>query len=108
MTAEKFNEIVENRLAQSREVLMIKNKGYSSVDDKLYQFKTAARIDNITPESALWGMYRKHLVSVMDIKNDPFRFSMDVIQEKIQDSINYMILLEALLTERNDIALNDD
>ncbi len=102
MNQEIFDSIVDNRLLKSKKVLIDKSKQYASNNDRLHNFKVAARIDNTTPEQALWGMYQKHLVSVIDIKNDPTRFSMEVIQEKIQDSINYMILLEALLTERNE------
>lgn len=45
-------------------------------------------------------MYRKHLVSVMDLKNFPGDATPELIKEKIGDSINYHLLLEALLVER--------
>ena len=108
MNQGQFDTIVDNRLKNSKLVLIDKAIQYASNEDRLHNFHVAARIDNITPEQALWGMYKKHLVSVIDIKNDPNRFSLDVIQEKIQDSINYMILLEALLIERIEITLENE
>lgn len=100
MDNDKFTRIVKNRLKICEEVLTQKGKEYSSDVDRLHNFKVAGRIDDVTPEEALWGMYRKHLVSVMDLVNDPEKATKMMIVEKITDSINYHILLEALLMER--------
>ncbi len=56
-----------------------------------------------TPERALWGMWVKHLVSVMDIIYDLDKGKLptrDILDEKIKDTINYAILLKALIIER--------
>jgi len=95
-----FEALVNNRLKECRETLFAKGEEYSSDIDRLHNFKIAARIDGITPEKALWGMYRKHLVSVMDLKNNPYDYTPELVKEKIGDSINYHLLLEALLVER--------
>ncbi len=100
MTDKDFNNIVSNRLEQCRNTLTTKNKEYSSDVCRLHNFKTAARIDNETPEQALWGMYKKHLVSVIDLKNAPDTATLELIHEKITDTVNYMLLLEGLLVER--------
>ena len=100
MNSENFNKIVENRLEACKEILVNKNKEYSSETDRLHNFKVAARIDGITPEQALWGMYKKHLVSVMDLVAFPGDATPEILREKITDSINYHLLLEALLMER--------
>lgn len=105
MNNDDFNKLVEIRIAKTREVLFQKNKEYSSDTDRLHNFKVAARIGTTeeTPEQALLGMWRKHLVSILDlidmaakgeVAGDDFR------SEKIGDTINYLILLEALLAER--------
>ena len=78
-----------------------KNEEYSRNNDKLHNFKTAAMIRNITPEDALIGMWLKHLVSVFDIVDDlPKLPDNSILEEKITDSINYLVLLEALIKER--------
>jgi hypothetical protein len=109
MKTEQFNEIVSNRIESIQDVLMAKAKEYSSDTDRLHNFKVAAALASRpeTPEQALWGMMRKHLVSVIDIidqtaiGNAP---SDHMRNEKIGDSINYLILLEALLIERQSTA----
>jgi len=98
---EYFDDIVEYRIERIREVLTSKAKEYATNDDRFHNFRQAARINNTTTEKALWGMLLKHLVSVLDIVNDtpkkPFK---EFIDEKIGDTINYLILLEGLLKEK--------
>lgn len=106
MNTQTFNEIVEKRLDKIRKVLVKKAAEYSSADDRLHNFKVAARMEEPqdSPESALWGMMRKHLVSVLDIvaATRGGRYpSAAMRDEKIGDAINYLILLEALLIEHS-------
>jgi len=102
MDSTKFNEIVESRTVAIKEVLANKAQEYAK-GDRLHNFKVAARIADSTPEMALKGMFMKHLVSVFDIIDDldknitPTPY---LVNEKIGDSVNYLILLEALLLER--------
>jgi hypothetical protein len=102
MDSLKFNEILGSRISKITEVLGKKAAEYAR-GDRLHNFKAAARMGNTTPEDALLGMWRKHLISVFDIIEDtkkgidPTEY---LIDEKIGDSINYLILLEALMRER--------
>lgn len=88
-----------------------KNDEYSRNNDKLHNFKTAARYDNESPEKSLWGMLKKHLVSIQDIVNDIEQAyrpgggcvklpSREVLAEKSTDTIDYIVLFEALIIER--------
>lgn len=104
MKAEKFNEVVEERISKIKSTLVRKAAEYSSDDDRLHNFKVAARINGETPEKALWGMMSKHLVSVIDIISGTSAGKLpnaDMRDEKIGDAINYLILLEALLIEKS-------
>lgn len=100
MKHEDFEKILEERFRKSRKVLVKKSKEYSKGNDKLHNFKVAAQYDNEAPEKALWGMLKKHLVSVQDMINDPESVTEYLIDEKIGDSCNYLHLLEALFRER--------
>jgi hypothetical protein len=105
MEAKTFDKIVEHRIESIQGVLGNKAKEYSSAQDRLHNFKVAAKLsrEKMTPEQALFGMMRKHLVSVIDIVENTEKGicpSAALREEKIGDSINYLILLEALLVER--------
>lgn len=54
---------------------------------------------NTTPKAALFGMLSKHLVSVSDMCTDGQTYDIDRWNEKITDSICYLILLRAIVEE---------
>jgi hypothetical protein len=99
MNAEQFDEILQNRLESIRQTLGAKAQEYAS-EDRLYNFKRSARIGKETPEEALWGMARKHLVSVIDMVEHRIMPTEHMVNEKIGDMINYLVLLEAVFKEQ--------
>lgn len=99
MTDQQFNIIINNRISSINTILKRKGEEYSTNDDRLHNFKVAARINNSTPEKALWGMATKHLISIIDLINGK-NHTQNIIDEKIGDMINYLILLEAILKEK--------
>ena len=100
MTQDDFSAIINRRIDKIHKVLIAKGEEYSSTTDRLHNFKAAAQLAYpvITPEQALYGMLRKHLVSIQDMvqRGNP---SHKLVDEKIGDAINYLILLEALFCE---------
>jgi len=102
MTHEDFNKLLEDRLAKTRAVLAAKSQEYATDGDKLHNFKRAGALQGIHPAKALIGMWAKHLVSVLDLADDVARGDVSrlgLLDEKIGDAVNYLILLEALMTE---------
>jgi hypothetical protein len=99
MDTTDFNRVVTRRLKKIEDVLAGKAKEYA-IGDRLYNFKRAAGILNTTPEKALAGMFVKHLVSVMDLIEGSIESTQAMVDEKVGDAINYLILLEALFAER--------
>ena len=102
MTNEKFQEIVETQIEITRATFIEKAEEYAR-GDRLSNFKRIAALRDITPEDALLGLISKHIVAIYDFTKD---IDNDLIQpierwdEKINDVINYMILLKALVQER--------
>jgi len=92
-----FNEVLNARLKKIKEVLGSKAIEYAT-DDRMHNFHVAARIANTTREKALFGMMLKHIVSVLDLIEGR-NVTPGSINEKIGDTINYLILLEAMLIE---------
>ncbi|MCP4127754.1 MAG: hypothetical protein GY753_11905 [Gammaproteobacteria bacterium] len=82
-----------------KKVLGTKAGEYAHGGDRLHNFKVAAAVNDVPPEQALWGMATKHLVSVMDLVAGRLVARPEMVDEKIGDMINYLILLEAILKE---------
>lgn len=114
MTQEQFDQIVENRIKIIKDTLRSKGEEYAQGTDRLQAFKDAAILRNTTNEDALGGMVAKHLVSINSMikvtsdslfmliqinANNEHKYSYEVWNEKIQDVINYMILLDAIIQE---------
>ncbi len=97
-----FDRVIEERCGKIKDVLKSKALEYSSNDDRFHNFNVAARVMNTTPEKALLGMMMKHYVSVLDIIESPDKATGGLIDEKIGDMINYLILLEGLLLEPSE------
>lgn len=104
MNAEEFNEILEETIHLSRATLASKADEYATGKDRLHNFKRSALIRNTSPEDALVGMMVKHLTSIFDmVEIADKNYAKDYIDEKFKDGINYMILLKAVLYEREGI-----
>ena len=104
MNSQDFDKIVANRIEKIKSVLSSKAKEYAK-GDRLYNFKRAAEIERVTTEKALLGMWTKHIVSVLDLIEGSLAATEYMVNEKIGDAINYLILLEAVLTE-NETNMN--
>lgn len=98
MTPKHFNQIVANRLREIKSVLASKGNEYGSID-RLHNFKTAARINDETPLQSAWGMATKHLVCVMDMVKGDTPITPYMVDEKVGDMINYLIIMEAIMIE---------
>lgn len=103
MTETQFDALVLNRCIKTKETLVEKGKEYRRNNDPLHNFRVAAKVQNTTEEKALWGFAVKHYVSFLDIINDIEQGRLpkeEVVDEKIGDLINYLILCEASIKEK--------
>lgn len=101
MKSEEFEEVINKRIEMCKTVLCNKADEYAT-DDRLHNFKVAGELQSCTPVKALGGMMAKHTVSVYDLIDDHEQgktISKEMWAEKIGDSINYLLLLTALLEE---------
>lgn len=100
MNADQFDKILERRLELISSVLASKREEYAAGGDRLHNFKRAAEMLGVSREKALAGMMAKHWVSVLDMVDGKAKLTEELIEEKIGDSINYLVLLEAMLKEK--------
>jgi hypothetical protein len=103
MTHLEFRSIMLSRIRKIQDTLDAKGKEYASDDDRLHNFKQAAMLLDGKAPMALLGMLVKHWVSIQDIIRNVQQKDVwpapALVDEKIGDAINYLILLEALLLE---------
>ena len=103
---QRFNDCIDNRLNECKELLLVKGLEYRRNNDPYHNFNKVSKMRNKTPEEALSGMWAKHLCSILDIIDDIELHnkipSKELLSEKISDNINYLLILEALIEERRN------
>lgn len=111
MEMDEFKKVITEFVEKNCYKLMFgeKNIEYSRGGDKLHNFKKAGRRRGKSPEEALSGMLEKHLTSIDDMIQDlefafqeklDYQVNLNMWKEKLRDTINYYLLLWALLVER--------
>jgi len=96
----EFEEILENQIDVVRKMMVGKRDEYAGDEDVLHNFRNAANLTGETLEQALAGMMVKHTVSVYDMIATGEHFPLDKWNEKITDHLNYLILLRAIIEEK--------
>ena len=106
MDSQSFGRLVDRRFGRCRNTLLKKGEEYATEDDRLHNFREAAKLRHTTMSDACLGMGMKHLISIIDIIRansiGNALITQNVIDEKFGDAINYLLLLEACLTEERE------
>lgn len=105
MNSEQFDTLVKERCEKISFTLSVKAREYVRGDDRLHNFNRGAEISGITRERVLHGFMLKHFISYLDMLDDIDNNNIpsdEIVNEKIGDIINYFILLEASLKDRNN------
>lgn len=98
----EFERVVSQQMRRCSQLLLAKGKEYApGATDRLGAFKKAAAIQGCTQAYAALGMMTKHLVSVVDMIRSGASYAEDVWDEKITDSINYLLLIRAIVEEES-------
>lgn len=101
MNDQDFEELLAGTLSQIQEVLGVKAREYAPGGDRLHNFKIAAAYMQCTEEQACFSYLTKHLVSLADMVKSGKIHPNEVWDEKIGDALNYLILLRAIVAERD-------
>lgn len=105
MITSEFEKVTNEQFRRCYDVLFEKAKQYNiGTEDRLHAFKVAASFQGITSKQALLGMLTKHLVSISDMVKSDKQYSIETWDEKLTDSINYLLLLKALEVEAQENA----
>lgn len=113
MTHKEFEQVFERAVERSKGVLFSKLKEYTSDDDQLESFKTQAGMSlAATPMGIAYELMVKHIYSVrkmvQEFEECGKRPSIRLMNEKFGDSINYLILIEALFLESIYLTQQED
>jgi len=99
MDTPTFDRIISKQLDWCMKKLTHKADEYAEDDDRLHNFRVAASLRDTDMRDAVSGMMAKHTVSVYDMCNAIDLDDLDQWDEKIGDSINYLLLLRAVVQE---------
>lgn len=106
MNRERFNKIVDNRCDQIKSTLIKKGAEYSTNENVFHNFDDSVGISFCpTPEMVAWEYMTKHLQSIRDLvestKHGYAGYPTEaMINEKIGDAVNYLILIEGMFKQR--------
>ena len=105
MNNKEFEQVITEQFDSCRETLLKKAEEYADDMDRLHNFKVAAKLQGVTPLTALGGMMAKHTVSVYDLirrHEEGLEIKKEMWDEKIGDSLNYLLLMQGLLAEERN------
>ena len=106
MSEQEFEEIVDNRLKQVKELLLVKGKEYRRNGNPFHNFERGSEITGEPSYKILDGFLSKHLISYRDILNDMQMYaktpSKELISEKWGDIITYFCIQEALIIKNKE------
>ena len=105
MKIDDFFELLEKRFSKTRETYSRKMNEYATDTDVFQSFRNGVGFSfHDTPEGVAWEYTCKHFESIKTIISKlPDEIPTDeLLEEKIGDAINYLIILEGLIKERGD------
>lgn len=101
MLRSRFNDEIENCLMKAVNILSTKGKDYSGDLDVLQNFKKGAASFGVNPDTILMIFADKHWQAIKAYAKT-YKLESEPIEGRIIDVIAYMVLLYAMVKERDD------
>ena len=103
MTNKQFSELMEQVFTDCSKISKAKGADYTKGSmDALANFKTAGSDVNVGPLSICWIFMNKHYSAITNYVKTGGQSESEPISERIKDMINYLVLLQGLITEENE------
>jgi len=102
MNNDNLDFIIKNRIEKCSKLLQSKGEHYSR-KDRYSNFYKGAGILGVSPEEACIGYMVKHIESIVTMSQDATKgvfHSDEAWDEKLNDTHNYLFLLEGLINLR--------
>ena len=101
MTFAEFQKIHDELLKVEKTLMSTKGVEYTEgIDSRFRNFEVIAAELETTPERILWVYVRKHLQAIVYYLKQDKEASDEKIISRIQDVRNYLLLLSAMIIER--------
>lgn len=104
MNQQEFEEIVNETVAEIKNLLAVKGGEYARSDDRLANFKRGAADTGATPLQVAFIYASKHIDSIITyIRDDAIgakRDRSEPIEGRLNDLINYCIFIKALIKDQ--------
>ena len=100
MTQEEYMAHIESTVKSCLDLLYKRNEMYNSSEhevDRMRNFRSTAYLLHTDPISAAAGMWTKHIAHLCDLVSDGQDHEIQVWMEPIQDCINYLLIMSALV-----------
>jgi hypothetical protein len=100
----EFDMLLQQRIDLMKSSLLTKGREYAMGDDRLSNFKRSGALLQRSQSQAVLAFLTKHITSIFDLvelRDAGENIPMTLFDEKIGDAINYLVLLEATLKERD-------
>lgn len=113
MKQEDFNVVVQETIASIENLLRVKGGEYAGSEDRLANFKRGQLRTGAHPYQVLWIYLSKHIDSVETYIKDTAagisRERSEPIDGRLDDIINYCLLMKALVkeTQQNETIITD-
>lgn len=100
-THDELDELQDRIFRECFQIRSAKNADYSRGEEALQAFKEAAKKLSHTPEGVLATYMNKHLRAIWTYIEDPEKeLKSESLDERVKDTINYLIFLLAMKHER--------
>lgn len=112
MNQQEFKAVVEGTLERTADLLVTKGEEYAGSEDRLANFKRGAALTGCTPMQVLFVYASKHYDAIATFIRKDAAGNEQVLSEPIEgrvdDLINYCLILQALIAEgkRNEQPTN--
>lgn len=103
MNQSEFERFTEDFIAKTADLLVVKGKEYAGSEDRLANFKRGAALTGVEPEQVCFIYLSKHYDAVATFLREGEIPGAEPIAGRLHDLANYVLLLAALVRERQDI-----
>ena len=115
MRATRFNALKREFDEHETMLLGVKKTEYANDEDRLINFKEASVMSGLTPEHYCFTLVMKHIHAIrrVVVLDGEYEWCWsnewgEGIKQRIADARNYILLLAALMDEKNTVIITDD